>query len=71
MILRQAKPKAVVITHFGIKMINADPEKEARYLEKETGIPIIAAIDGMKIKIDEHITFKGPRKKDEERNVII
>jgi phosphoribosyl 1,2-cyclic phosphodiesterase len=71
MILRQAKPKAAVITHFGIKMINADPEKEARYLEKETGIPIIAAIDGMKIKIDEHITFKGPRKKDEERNVII
>jgi hypothetical protein len=71
MILKQAKPKAAVITHFGMKMINADPEKEAKYLENETGIPVIAAIDGMRIKIDESVTFKGPRKSDEPRNLTI
>lgn len=71
MILKQAKPKAAVITHFGMKMINANPEKEANYLENESGIPVIAAIDGMMIKIDESITFKGPKKSDKPRCLTI
>ena len=45
------KPKQVVIQHFGLKMINVGPHKEANRLEKETGVKTIAARDGMRLKI--------------------
>jgi len=61
-IVDEAKPKKAVITHFGMKMIvNANPNTEAKYVEKETGIPTIAAYDGM------HLDFKveeEEKKKD-------
>jgi phosphoribosyl 1,2-cyclic phosphodiesterase len=65
-LLQDAKPKCSLITHFGMRMLNKSPEKEAEYLQEESGIPMIAAIDGMKIEVmGENIIFKGPRKKDE------
>lgn len=48
-IIKKAKPKLAIITHFGIKMLSADPINEARFIQKETGIQVIAAKDGMKI----------------------
>ena len=48
-LLRKAKPKLAIITHFGVKMLAADPLNEARYIQKETGMQVIAAKDGMKI----------------------
>lgn len=41
------KPKAIILTHFGIKMILAGPEKEARWVQDQTGVKVIAARDGM------------------------
>jgi phosphoribosyl 1,2-cyclic phosphodiesterase len=64
-----AKPRCAAITHFGLKMINAGPASEASYLEQETGIPVIAAEDGMTATLGEDIVFKGPRKRDEPRVV--
>ena len=43
------KPKLVIMTHFGIKMLKADPLYEARKIQKKTGIQIISAKDGMVI----------------------
>lgn len=63
-IIEEAKPKAVLLTHFGMRMLNADPEKEASYLREETGIPVIALKDGVKVTLDEVITVQGPRKTD-------
>jgi len=54
-ILQDARPKNAVITHFGMKMIFRSPRAEAKVMERETGIPIIAAEDGMRIKIEEEI----------------
>ncbi|MBC8444422.1 hypothetical protein H8D83_02435 [Candidatus Woesearchaeota archaeon] len=48
-IINKVKPKVVIITHFGIKMLKADPLYEAREIQKQTGIQIIAAKDGMVI----------------------
>ena len=45
-ILSKVKPKLVIITHFGIKMIDEDPIYQAREMHHRTGIPIIAAEDG-------------------------
>ena len=46
----EAKPILGVLTHMGISMIKAGPEKEAAKIEKKSGVKTIAAVDGMKIK---------------------
>ena len=66
-IVEEAKPSAVILTHFGMKMLNAGPEEEAAYIEDETGISAVAARDGMQMIIDEKIEVRGPRKSDEPR----
>jgi len=46
-------------------MLRAGPKDEARYLQAETGIPVVAAWDGMKAHISDVITLQGPGKTDE------
>jgi ribonuclease BN (tRNA processing enzyme) len=46
MLLSEIKPKVAILTHFGIKMIDADPMTEARNLQRKTGVHIISAKDG-------------------------
>ena len=48
-VINKVKPKLVIITHFGIKMLKADPLYEARDIQKKTGVQIISAKDGMMI----------------------
>ncbi|MFH0875108.1 MAG: MBL fold metallo-hydrolase [archaeon] len=45
--LQKTKPRLAIITHFGVKMLESDPLYEARELQKETGVQVIAAKDGM------------------------
>jgi len=46
-LMNKIKPKLTILTHFGIKMLKADPLYEAREIKKATGIQTIAAKDGM------------------------
>jgi len=66
-IIESAKPGCVVLTHFGMKTISASPEEEASYLEAESGVPVVAARDGMKVVVGEGIEVIGPRKANEPR----
>ena len=50
-ILRTAKPKKGIISHFGLKMIRADPALEAQKIEYESEVETIAAGDGMRIEV--------------------
>ena len=52
-IVKRARPKLTVLTHFGMTMIKAKPWDVAAELERELGVRIIAARDGMKLKLDE------------------
>ncbi|MBW2991263.1 MBL fold metallo-hydrolase [Candidatus Woesearchaeota archaeon] len=47
--IKKAKPKLAVITHFGIKMIEANPLYEAREIQKESKAEVVAAKDGLLI----------------------
>lgn len=47
----RARPELMIITHFGAKMIRADPLCEARDIQKATGVRVMAARDGMKVNI--------------------
>jgi len=46
-LLKEAKPLLAVLTHFGVKMHIANPEKEAEKIEKIGGVRTIAAYDGL------------------------
>ncbi len=48
-IIEKVKPSLSIITHFGIKMIEADPINEAREIQKQTKQQVISAKDGMSI----------------------
>ena len=52
-ILRGTKAKVAVLTHFGMRMLEAGPQELANRLNEETGVRVIAAQDGMTLKIDE------------------
>jgi len=62
-IIEEAKPENVIITHFGMQMIFKEPRNEARLIENKTGVPTIAANDGMHIKIGEQIEIVKAREK--------
>lgn len=48
-IISEVKPKLAILTHFGKNMLKADPVQEARAIQARTGIPTIAAKDGLAI----------------------
>ncbi|MEM7822968.1 MAG: MBL fold metallo-hydrolase [Candidatus Aenigmatarchaeota archaeon] len=49
-LIERAKPKMAVLSHFGMKMLRGVAEREAEWIEKETGIKTIAARDGQRIE---------------------
>ena len=63
-IIQEAQPKTCILTHFGVRMLKRNPKGEAEYLENETGVPVIAARDGMKIEMSDQLTILGPKKSD-------
>ena len=52
-VLKKAKPKLAVLTHFGMTMIQAKPWVVAAEMEKELGIKVIGASDGLKLNLEE------------------
>jgi phosphoribosyl 1,2-cyclic phosphodiesterase len=49
--IEQIKPKAAILTHFGMTMWRAKPWELAEKLTKEIGITVIAARDGLKFDL--------------------
>ena len=66
-ILEEASPGCAVLTHFGVKMLKAGPDVEAAYLEESSGVPTVAAQDGMTLILGDGLELRGPHKKDEPR----
>jgi phosphoribosyl 1,2-cyclic phosphodiesterase len=55
-VIARMKPKAAILTHFGMTMWRAKPWELAERLSEETGIKVIAARDGMKFNLAESET---------------
>jgi len=62
-IIEEARPENAIITHFGMQMIFRGPNNEAKLIESKTGVPTIAAKDGMHVKINEKIEIVRKREK--------
>ncbi|MCX8194890.1 MAG: MBL fold metallo-hydrolase [Candidatus Micrarchaeota archaeon] len=50
-LLDEARPKLAILTHLGLRLIRAGPEKEAEKIQRKTGVKTLAAEDGMKVKL--------------------
>jgi ribonuclease BN (tRNA processing enzyme) len=61
-LLGAVKPKLAVITHFGMSMLRAGPERIAKMLSDDTGVRTIAAKDGLRLDLEKEIGIKGLQK---------
>jgi len=62
--LEKTKPKLAILTHFGIKMLDADPIYEAREMHKRTQSQVIAAKDGMQVNPLSYTASLNQKKLD-------
>lgn len=51
-LIKEIKPVLVILTHFGLTMLRAKPQALAQKLEKELGLKVIAAADGLTLPLD-------------------
>jgi len=61
-IIEATHPEQAVLTHFGMQMIFKGPAREAKVIEEKTGVPAIAAVDGMLINFGENINVQTSRR---------
>lgn len=52
-LVRAVRPRAAVLTHFGIPVIRAAPELMAREMTERLGLPVLAARDGMTVPLGD------------------
>ena len=66
-IISEARPERAVMTHLGMRMLLEGPEKEAKIIQDKTGVPTIAAVDGMTVDFGETVEVhvgKGKNQRD-------
>jgi phosphoribosyl 1,2-cyclic phosphodiesterase len=56
-IVKVIKPEIAVLTHFGLKILRQDPDKEADWIQSTTGIRTVAAKDGLILDIGTEINL--------------
>jgi len=54
-IIENTKPEISILTAFGMRMIFANPNKEAKFIEEKTGIKTLAAYDNMRLEVGKKI----------------
>ncbi len=47
------KPKMALLTHFGLQVLKASPDHQAKLISERTGVRVIAAYDGMSVSFEE------------------
>jgi len=65
-IVEDARPEQVVLTHLGMQMIFQGPSKEAKLIEDKTGVPTVAAVDGMRVNFGETINIQMRSAKSQQ-----
>jgi ribonuclease BN (tRNA processing enzyme) len=51
-LIDEIRPKKAILTHFGLQVLKASPERQARSISKKTGVEVIAADDGMIVDLE-------------------
>jgi len=64
-IIEEARPEQAVLTHLGMKMILEGPAREAEFIQERTGVPTVAAVDGMVLNFGETVTVRKAGGKEQ------
>jgi phosphoribosyl 1,2-cyclic phosphodiesterase len=67
-IVEETGPEHVVLTHLGMQMIFKGPASEAKLIKDKTGVPTVAAVDGIRINFGETISVQVGGKTREGLN---
>jgi phosphoribosyl 1,2-cyclic phosphodiesterase len=51
-------PEMALLTHFGLKILREDPEVQAQYIEKKTGVRTVVGEDLMTVSIAERVLVR-------------
>ncbi len=57
-LIDEIRPKRAILTHFGLQVLKASPELQARRISEKTGVNVMAAQDGMSVNFEEKETKK-------------
>jgi hypothetical protein len=58
-LVKAIRPRLAIISHFGMKMLEARPWVVAREMSERTGCEVVAASDGMLVDLERYET-PGP-----------
>ncbi len=53
-LINDIRPKLTILTHFGLQVLKASPESQAKIISEKTGLKVIAARDGLMVNFDEN-----------------
>ena len=54
-LLKEVKPRLAVITGYGIEMHQSDPISQAREIQKQSGVQVLAAKDGLHVDLKDYL----------------
>lgn len=54
-VLKGIRPRLAILSQFGMKMLADNPATEAAWVYEQTGIPTVAAVDGMQVFLGDEI----------------
>ena len=52
-LIESIKPKMAILTHFGLQVLKASPDYQAKLISERTGTRVIAAYDGLRVSFEE------------------
>jgi phosphoribosyl 1,2-cyclic phosphodiesterase len=57
-IVEQTRPQQAILTHLGMSMLFQGPDNEAKLIQEKTGVPALAATDGMAVVFGESMSIQ-------------
>lgn len=57
-VIQGVQPRLAILDQFGMKMLSGNPAEEAAWVTRETGVPTIAATDGMRVYLGGEIQIR-------------
>jgi phosphoribosyl 1,2-cyclic phosphodiesterase len=59
-LIEGAGPELAVLNHMGLKLLREDPEMQAEWIYKKSGIRTVVGQDLMRVRLTDRISIKGP-----------
>jgi phosphoribosyl 1,2-cyclic phosphodiesterase len=59
-LVKRTEPEMAVLNHMGLKLLREDPEMQAEWITKKSGVRTVVGDDLMRIRMADRLILKGP-----------